>query len=446
MCLPVRSKYNNADAGAACVCVLPAYRRTEVVKVLNRIPSARLSAGLIVLVTVSGCSWFHHRSSEPAVAAMPSSPQVPDSGEALPVDEMTATEAATSGAGATASAQSSPAPADSGSMLNPNAPKSYTVKRGDTLWGIATTFLRDPWLWPEVWYINPQVANPHLIYPGDTLALAFGRDGKPIIRLEQGGAARLDPRLRSSPLDGAIPTIPYSAIAAFLSRPSVLTNEQIREAPHVVAFRDEHVVAGTGHEVYIADLKATPNSRFSVVHVGDELRDPDDNKVVGYQGIYTATALVSQPGSPTKALLIDTSRETMQGDKVLTADLDVPLNFMLRAPRNDVHGRIISVIDGTQDIGQYQIVVINRGKRHGIDAGHVLAVDSAGKVVRDVYGKQPGYARYLGGVGTSFAPKVKLPDERAGTLLVFKSFDRISYALVVGAANIIRVQDVVHNP
>ena len=412
----------------------------------RRTPSARLlPAGLVVLVTVSGCSWFHSRS-EPAVAAMPSSPQVPDSGEALPVDEMTATEAATTGAGTSASAESSSAPVDSASMINPNAPKSYMVRRGDTLWGIASTFLRDPWLWPEVWYINPQVANPHLIYPGDTLALAFGRDGKPIIRLEQGGAARLDPRLRSSPLDGAIPTIPYSAISAFLSRPSVLTNEQIREAPHIVAFRDEHVVAGTGHEVYIADLKATPNSRFSVVHVGDELRDPDDNKVVGYQGIYTATALVSQPGSPTKALLIDTSRETVQGDKVLAADLDVPLNFMLRAPRNDVHGRIISVIDGTQAIGQYQIVVINRGKRHGIDAGHVLAVDQAGKVVRDVYGNQSGFAHYLGGVGTSFSPKVKLPDERAGTLLIFKSFDRISYGLVVGAANIIHVHDVVHNP
>ena len=411
----------------------------------NRIPSVRLSASLLVLVAVSGCTWFHHRE-EPAVAAMPSPPQTPDSGEAPPVDEMTATEAATRGAGASASADSAPAPADSGGIINPNAPKSYTVKRGDTLWGIASTFLRDPWLWPEVWYINPQVANPHLIYPGDTLALAYGRDGRPIIRLEQGGAARLDPRLRSSPLDGAIPTIPYSAISAFLSRPSVLTNEQVRESPHVVAFRDEHQAGGTGIEVYIADLNATPNSRFSVVHVGDELRDPDDNKVVGYQGIYTATALVSQPGSPTKALLIDTSRETVQGDKVLAADLDVPLNFMLRAPRNDVHGQIISVIDGTQDIGQYQIVVLNRGKRHGIDAGHVLAVDQAGKVVRDVYGKQPGFARYLGGVGTSFAPKVRLPDERAGTLLVFKSFDRISYALVVGAANIIHVHDVVHNP
>jgi hypothetical protein len=173
---------------------------TEVHTVLNRrILSARLlPAGLLVLVTVSGCSWFHHRSDEPAVAAMPSPSQVPDSGDAPPVDEMTATEAATSGAGASASAEPSSAPADSGSIINPNAPKSYTVKRGDTLWGIASTFLRDPWLWPEVWYINPQVANPHLIYPGDTLALAYGRDGKPIIRLEQGGAARLDPRFRRS--------------------------------------------------------------------------------------------------------------------------------------------------------------------------------------------------------------------------------------------------------
>jgi hypothetical protein len=358
---------------------------------------------------------------------------------------MTATEAAVSGAGTPATTESAPVREDS-TLLNPSAPKSYTVKRGDTLWGIASTFLKDPWLWPEVWYINPQVANPHLIFPGDVLALAYGKDGKPMIRLEQGGAARLDPRLRSSPLDGAIPTIPYSAISAFLSRPSVLTKEQIREAPHVVAFRDEHVVAGTGHEVYIADLKASANSRYSVVHVGDELRDPDDNKVVGYQGIYTATALVSQPGSPTKALLIDTARETVQGDKVLAADLEVPLNFMLRAPRNDVHGRIISVIDGTQDIGQYQIVVINRGKRHGIDAGHVLAVDQAGRVVHDVYGNQSGLAHYFGGVGTSFAPKVRLPDERVGTLLVFKSFDRVSYALIVGAASIIRVNDVVHNP
>lgn len=415
--------------------------------VSNRLPEARVCAGLLMVLVVSaGCSWMHRGSESPAVAAMPSAAPPPDSPEAPPVDEMTATEAASSGAGTGAPAQAAEAQPESTSILNPNAPKTYTVKRGDTLWGIASMFLRDPWLWPEVWYINPQVANPHLIYPGDTLALAYGRDGRPQIRLEQGGAARMEPRLRSSPLEGAIPTIPYAAISAFLSRPSVLTNEQLRNAAHVVAFREEHVVAGTGHEVYISDLKAAPNSRYSVVHIGDELRDPDDGKVVGYEGIYTATALVSRPGNPTKALLTDAARETLQGDKVLAADLDVPLNFMLRAPRNDVHGRIISVIDGTQAIGQYQIVVINRGKRHGIDAGHVLAVDQAGKVVRDVYGNRSGFGRYFGDTGTAFAPKVKLPDERAGTLLVFKSFDRVSYGLIVGASNTIHVGDVIHNP
>lgn len=416
--------------------------------VSNRIPAVRRCTGaLTLLVALSGCSWLGHRADRPAVEPMASAAEVPDSGEAVPVDEMTATEAAVSKAGGAPAAPAEAAPAaDTGSMLKPSAPKSYTVKRGDTLWGIASMFLRDPWLWPEVWYVNPQVTNPHLIYPGDTLTLAYGKDGKPQIRLEQGGAARLDPRLRSSPLDGAIPTIPYTAIAAFLSRPSVLTNEQLRNAAHVVAFRDEHVVAGTGHEVYIADLQGQSNTRYSIVHVGDALRDPDDGKVVGYEGIYTATALVANPGNPSKALLIDTARETLQGDKVLATDLDVPLNFMLRAPRNDVHGRIISVVDGTEVIGQYQIVVINRGKRHGIDAGHVLAIDQAGQTVHDIYAHESGFLHHLGGAGFSFAPRVKLPDEREGTLLVFKSYDRLSYALVIGASDAIRVNDVVHNP
>src|SRR5690606_14783060 len=149
--------------------------------------------------------------------------------------------------------ETSPAPAP---QLAPDAPKSYTVRRGDTLWDIASMFLRDPWLWPEVWYVNPQVENPHLIYPGDVLALAYGAGGTPQIRLQSGGPARLNPRLRSSPLDGAIPSIPYSAISAFLSRPTVLTEEQIRNAPHVLALRDGRLAAGAGNEVYVRNLQA----------------------------------------------------------------------------------------------------------------------------------------------------------------------------------------------
>jgi hypothetical protein len=327
--------------------------------------------------------------------------------------------------------------------INPTAPRSYTVKRGDTLWGIASLFLRDPWLWPEIWIVNPQVPNPHLIYPDDVIGLAYGADGRPQLILERGGDARLNPRLRSTPLEGAIPVVPYSAIAAFLSRPGVLTYDQVKRAPHIVAFRDKHLLGGAGHEVYVRGLDAKENARYSVMHVGDELRDPDDNRVVGYQGIYTATALVTAPGEPAKALLSDSARETLRGDGLFAADTVTPLNFIPRAPQSPVKGRIISVVDGVELIGQYQIVVINRGTRHGLDIGNVLAVDAQGEVVRDVR------ATTREGLipSTSFlAPRIKLPDERAGTILVFKTFDRISYALVVGASSPMRVQDVVRNP
>ena len=179
-----------------------------------------------------------------------------------------------------------------------------------------------------------------------------------------------------------------------------------------------------------------------MVHIGDELRDPDDGKVLGYEGIYTATALVSKPGNPAKATLTDTARETLTGDKLIATDTDVPVNFQLRAPSTNIHGSIIDVIDGTQAIGQYEVVVINRGKRQGVDAGVVLAVDEAGPVVTDRDAGR-GWAHIF---GTSFDPKVKLPDERGGTLLVFKSFDRVSYALVVGASAELHVGDVVRNP
>ncbi len=411
--------------------------------VSNQSFGLRFAVALLALLAFAGCSSWGSRKAESASEPSTARP-APEAAPQSATDDLTATEAAIAAQPAQ-SAEVSSAPAVTSSMINPTAPKSYVVKRGDTLWGIASMFLKDPWLWPEVWYINPQVNNPHLIYPGDTLALAFGADGRPQIRLEQGGAARLNPRLRSSPLDGAIPTIPYSSISAFLSRPTVLTSEQIKTLPYVLAFREEHIVGGAGHEVYIRNLKGGQNERFTVVHVGDELRDPDDGKVLGYQGIYTATALVARPGDPAKALLTDTERETLEGDLVLATDTDVPLNFMLRSPRNDIHGRIISVIDGTALIGQWQIVVINKGKRQGVDAGDILAVDQAGQMVPDREAAG-GWTRSLGGFGSSFAPKVKLPDERGGTILVFKSFDRLSYALVVGASTVIHTNDVVRNP
>ncbi|HEV2284495.1 MAG TPA: LysM domain-containing protein, partial [Steroidobacteraceae bacterium] len=349
-----------------------------------------------------------------------------------------------------------PAPAQAtaavpASAVNASAPKSYVVKRGDTLWGIASMYLKDPWLWPEVWIINPQVPNPHLIYPGDTLALAYGANGSPQVTVAQAGAARLDavrldPRLRSTALDAAIPTIPYSSIAGFLSHPTVLDREQIKTAPYVLAFRDMHQVGGSGIEVYVSNLTAEQNARFAVMHVGDELRDPDDNALLGYEGVYTATALVERPGTPAKALLIEPAMETVAGDRLVTAsDEATPVNFELHAPASDVRGRIMAVMNGTDLAGQFEVVAINRGKRHGLEPGNVLAVDSAGDVVSDMY--RGGGSRGDAIASTSsFAPKVKLPDERTATLLVFKVFDRMSYGLIVGASDTVHVRDVVRSP
>ncbi|HTW39221.1 MAG TPA: LysM domain-containing protein [Steroidobacteraceae bacterium] len=335
----------------------------------------------------------------------------------------------------------------------------YTVKRGDTLWGISSMFLRDPWLWPELWYVNPQIANPHRIYPGDVLVLAYRSDGQPQVSLAQAGEARLDaerlePRLRSSSLDGAIPTIPYSAIAAFLSRPAMLSTRDIDSAPHVLAFRNEHQVAGDGDEAYIRGLDAPHGARYTVLHIGEQLHDPDTGRTLGYEGIYVATAVVARPGDPAKVTLLETAREALRGDCLFAQAGTDSLTFVPHAPASAIHGRIISAVEedmadnpdpngyGQHIIGQFDIVAINRGTRHGVEAGTVLAVDQVGAIASDW-----GAASYDSwGRSDTFAKQVQLPAERAGTLIVFKTYDDMSFALVVGASDTMRVGDLVRNP
>ena len=432
--------------------------------VSNQVLGARAAAGLLSLcLALSGCMHHHAKDSAPAPAQVTSTG---DAAAASPAPEqMTATEATPAAAAEVANASTDTgssvgASTDTGSTAtaspgtggsatpeaNPSAPMHYTVKRGDTLWGIATMYLKDPWLWPEVWVINPQVPNPHLIYPGDKLALGYGAGGRLEVRLEEAGVSRLDPRLRSDPLANAIPTIPYSAIASFLSRPTLMSSDEVRHAPYVLAFRDMHQIAGNDIEVYVRHLQAPENSRFAVMHVATELRDPDDGKVLGYEGIYTGTALVKRSGEPAKAVLIDPARETLAGDRLMSSDNDVPANFTPSVPTSQIRGRIIDVVGGTDLVGQFYVVAINRGKRHGIEPGTVLAVDQSGDVVTDFYGAGHSIMNNTSGFATSFLPKVKLPDERAGTLLVFKVFDRMSYGLIVGASNTIHIGAPVHNP
>jgi len=394
----------------------------------------QLLALFVSVALIAGCKSAPQKAAAPVTVA---ATEPADEGTAVG-DQKTAMEAAVEAAGS--SRQQSEAPAQS-IPLAPNAPDSYVVKRGDTLWGIAKVFLRDPWYWPEIWQVNPQVHNPHLIYPGDTLRLVF-IDGKPQILLQRGDEARVEPRVRSEPLETAITTIPYATVAAFMSKPSVLDQNEIKNAPYVLATRDLHVVMSEGNTLYARGFTGPVESgaHYNVVRVGEKLIDPDDKRVLGYNGIFTGAAHVTHDGATVSLIMTESALETRAGDKLLPGGVDVPLDFIPSPPRAQTNGRIIAVSGGVTIIGQYNVVVVNRGARDGLAPGNVLAVYDTGPVVDDTDKKGFFNLDRLG------AKKVQLPSERTGTFMVFKTFDNISYGLIMEATDLIQVGDKIQSP
>ncbi|HEX5786669.1 MAG TPA: LysM domain-containing protein [Woeseiaceae bacterium] len=309
-------------------------------------------------------------------------------------------------------------------------PDEYVVQVGDTLWDIAGRFLNDPWYWPEIWYVNPNIENPHLIYPGDVLGLVY-IDGQPRITNVRASTYRLSPQARVTPLTEAVTSIPYEAISAFLRSGVVLEKKQADELPYLLETRGDHLIAAAGNEIYVRGLDSdSPGTRYSVVHIGDPLVDPDNDRVVGYQGIWVGDGTLRRGGDPATVWLTDTAQEAIRGDRLLPEQTDIPLNFFPKAPSSAIDGRIMSVIGGVTQIGQYQVVVMNRGARDGLETGDVLTVFQTGEVVED---------EIQGG-------DVKLPDEEAGTVMVFKVYDGISYGLVMEATQAIHIHDAVRNP
>jgi len=314
-----------------------------------------------------------------------------------------------------------------------DAPERYVVQKGDTLWDISGRFLRDPWYWPEIWYVNPQVANPHLIYPGDVLALIWV-DGKPRIVLERGGATRLSPRVREQPLSEAIRAIPWEIVEAYMSKPTVLAKEQIESAPYVVTARDERQITSSGDKVYARRLDAGKvGESWMVYHVGSQLKDPDTGDHIGYQGVYTGMGKVQQAGDPATLLLTSSARETQHGDILLPDKVEVGMDIIPRAPSAPVEGKIIAVTDKQRVFGEFQVAVINRGSRDGMEPGHVLSVwDHAKKVHDETKYRESG--------------SVTLPSHDVGKFIVFKTWDRISYGLVLDSTREMEVGYKVKNP
>lgn len=314
--------------------------------------------------------------------------------------------------------------------LRTDAPLRYVVKKGDTLWDIAGYFLKNPWYWPELWYANPQIENPHLIYPGDVLELVWV-NGRPRLRRID-TVVHLEPRVRELPIQTAIPTIPVEAIRSFLDAPRLVTPAQLQAAPYIVQFVDGHLIGSDGLKIYVRHAQAENGRAYAVVRAGEVYRDPKTGEVLGYEAIPVGTARILDFGPVDTGVLTETAREALTGDRLLPVVDGAKLasDFYPHTPDHPVDGVIISATHGIAQIGQYDIVVLNRGAKQGIERGHVLAVYQTGRHARDPF------------TGEMLA----LPPLRAGILLVFKVENRVSYGLVMSAERPIHVGDSVHRP
>ena len=336
-------------------------------------------------------------------------------------------------------------------LLRSDAPTEYVVKKGDTLWDISAMFLEQPWLWPEIWYVNPQVQNPHLIYPGDKLYLVWV-DGRPMLRR---GDGKLSPQIRSTLLDDALPAIPLEYILPFLRRDrAIMSREEIEAAPYIVHFREDRVIGDEGTRAYVRSLDEGSPLEYLIFRPGDELRDFTTGEVLGFHITHTGDAVLDTPGDPAKVDITSTNREIHVSDRLVEAtDANLPRNFYPRAPDFDLQARIISAPDIVNLIGLYDTVVIDRGANDGVEAGHVLVAYTASKGIVDptenigdchIYIKRkkgcvdlpPGEKRKL----------VIIPRERSGLIMIYRTFDRVSYGLVMKAEAPLHINDEVGTP
>lgn len=326
--------------------------------------------------------------------------------------------------------------------LKPGHPDRYTVVKGDTLWDIAGTFLQQPWQWPHIWHVNPQIANPHLIYPGDTLSLSYVQ-GQPRLILSRGGESannvlperKLSPDKRITPLPAAeaIPPIPLKNINSFLLTNRIINSESaFTTAPYVIAGDNGRVLSGIGDNVYVRGQFAKPARYYSLLRQGKTYRDPKTGEFLGINADAVGDGTLAGINRDIATLHMGRSYlEVRPGDRLFSSEEPIqPGAFIPRAPERPINGVILDVPRRLTQIGQYDVVTINKGRRDGLQPGDVLAIYKTGEKVRD---------QVAGG-------EVQLPDQRAGLLMVFRVYAKLSYGLVLKATRPLAVMDKVRNP
>jgi len=376
-------------------------------------------------------------------------------------------------------------------QLQDNAPEKYVVVKGDTLWDISGKFLKDPWRWPQIWNMNrEEIKNPHWIYPGDLIVL--DRSGAEprlsLVKGDQGSlpTVKLSPGMRVTEIsDEAIPPIPIRVIHPFLSQPRVVPFGALDDAPFVLGSNTDRYVLGTGDDA-IATGGKPGVTRWNVLRPGHALTDPVTGELLGYEVVYLGDARTLVEGAPQKIRITNAVEEILPRDKLVAADDSATFEYIPHAPEKEINGRIISAYGGLTDSGVYQTVVINRGSRDGLEPGHVLAVyreGMAATLTKDQADRMKWVNEKSAGVpeggawlysdvrclnqyskvsydqaadvrdnfrgtclGANSDLAVKMPDAKSGLVMVYRVYDKASYALIMQSDGPVYLLDTVRNP
>lgn len=338
------------------------------------------------------------------------------------------------------------------SELADNAPDKHVVVRGDTLWDISSKFLKRPWRWPELWGMNKEeIKNPHLIYPGQILLLE--RDGdRARLRLaspaggsfpdtpcmqkipgDKDGTIKVKPCTRSESLaNDAIPAIPYNVIAPFLSQPLIVTDGTLKSAPRIAATQEGRLKLGPNDIAYVRGITDPSVTDYFVFRPATPLRDPGSRQILAYEAFFLGSARLTRPGDPATVRILSAKEEIGVSDRLVPSEKAAFVNYVPRAPQTEAKGRVVSIYGGVNMAGNNQIITLNLGKNHGVEIGDVFSLAHFGGNAKD---RSDGRNQ-----------NIRLPDEPYGLIFVFRTFDQLSYALVMNVRMPVEIGDLVQKP
>lgn len=338
--------------------------------------------------------------------------------------------------------------------LNKNAPKSYIVKKGDTLWDISEIFLKQPWLWPKLWRLNPGINNPHLIYPGDELRLVFDDQGRPIL-VRGKPELKWSPRARVQLKDqSAIATLPLKIIAPYIKYDSILTEDEIDKFPYVIGNNEGYKSGVDGFHVYVKG-QLSLGKAYGIYQKEGAVYDPETEEVLGYNIRVVGTGKALRVGDinnkePATLYIDGVKRGIRSGDFVMPVNENqqYPSFFTLKPADKSLRGLILNTASGVREFGKLEVVMINRGAEHAVQQGDVVAVKriSPGVVETSdgtVYSESTSRWNQMGNSDDS---DFTMPEETVGEMMVFKVYQQVSLALVLRSTKPLRLQDTVTSP